>query len=45
MYAPVALRFLVYGIALPPVAQAYVDAILALPAIAEWRAAAALESD
>ncbi|MHB1992964.1 glutathione S-transferase family protein [Metallibacterium scheffleri] len=45
MYAPVALRFLVYGIALPPVAQAYVDAILALPAIGEWRAAAALETD
>lgn len=45
MYAPVVLRFVVYGIALPSAAQAYVDAILALPAIAEWRAAAALEND
>jgi glutathione S-transferase len=45
MYAPVALRFEVYGIELPAPARAYVDAILALPAIAEWRAAAEQERD
>lgn len=45
MYAPVALRFEVYGIELPAPARAYVDAILALPAITEWRVAAEQERD
>lgn len=45
MYAPVALRFETYGIALPAMARAYVDTILSMPAIAEWRAAAAQEND
>ena len=45
MYAPVALRFEVYGIRLPALARAYVDAILALPAIGDWRRAAELERD
>ena len=45
MYAPVALRFEVYGIRLPAPARAYVDAILALPAIGDWRRAAELERD
>ena len=43
MYAPVALRFVAYGIALTEEAQAYVEAITALPAVIEWRAAAEAE--
>ena len=43
MYAPVALRFVAYGIALTAEAQAYVEAITALPAVIEWRAAAEAE--
>ena len=41
MYAPVATRFRSYGVALPPAAQAYADALLALPALREWAAAGA----
>jgi len=40
MYAPVATRFVTYGVALDAVSQAYVDAILAMPAMKEWIAAA-----
>ena len=36
MYAPVVLRFMTYGVGLPPPAHAYADAILALPALAQW---------
>lgn len=36
MYAPVALRFVAYGVALDAQAQAYADALLALPALQEW---------
>jgi len=43
MYAPVATRFRTYGVKLEPVCQAYVDAIMALPAMIEWVAAAKLE--
>jgi glutathione S-transferase len=43
MYAPVATRFRTYGVALKPVCAAYVDAIMALPAMGEWIAAARLE--
>lgn len=42
-YAPVATRFVTYGIPLSGVAQAYVDTILALPAMQEWIAAAKVE--
>ena len=45
MYAPVALRFVVYGVALTAEAQAYVEAITALPAVIEWRAAAETERE
>ena len=45
MFAPVALRFITYGVALTPPAQAYVDAIAALPAIQEWIAAARTETE
>ena len=44
-YAPVATRFLTYGVALPPVAKRYVDAVLALPAVREWSAAGRAEPE
>ena len=43
MYAPVASRFRTYAVALPPDAQAYRDALLGLPAMQEWTAAARAE--
>ena len=39
MFAPVVTRFTTYGVDLPPVAQAYCDAVLALPAVRAWYAA------
>jgi glutathione S-transferase len=43
MFAPEAIRLAGAGIALPPLAQSYVETVLALPAIAEWQDAAAAE--
>ena len=43
MYAPVVSRLHTYGVAVGPAAQAYMDAMMALPAWAEWRAAALQE--
>ena len=43
MYAPVVLRFRTYEVELPPVCRAYADAMLALPAMQEWLAAAERE--
>ncbi len=43
MYAPVATRFDTYHISLEAKEQAYVDAVLSLPAMQEWRAAAKAE--
>lgn len=43
-YAPVVTRFLTYGVALDTVAQTYVEAMMCLPAMREWCAAAAVES-
>ena len=43
MYAPVATRFVTYGVALPGAAERYRDALLALPPMQEWADAAALE--
>jgi glutathione S-transferase len=43
MYAPVVTRFNTYGVALEGLARAYADAILALPPMREWFAAAAAE--
>jgi glutathione S-transferase len=40
MYAPVVTRFRTYRIALEEMAQAYADAVWALPAMQEWAAAA-----
>lgn len=44
IYAPVATRFTTYGVELAPVCQAYVEAIWALPAMQEWKAAAEKET-
>jgi glutathione S-transferase len=43
MYAPVATRFRSYGVPVDGDARAYADALLALAAMTEWYAAAALE--
>ena len=45
MYAPVASRFVTYGVALDAVSQAWVEALLALPAMREWLQAAAAETE
>ena len=45
MYAPVVLRFRTYEVELPQDCRAYADAILALPAIADWIAAADVETE
>lgn len=44
MFAPVLVRFAGYGVPLDATAQAYDDAIRALPAFAEWHAAALAET-
>lgn len=43
MYAPVVSRLHTYGIEVGPVSSAYMTAVMALPAWAEWRAAALQE--
>ncbi|MBS0589761.1 MAG: glutathione S-transferase family protein [Proteobacteria bacterium] len=43
MYAPVALRFISYSVELDAVERAWVDTMLALPAMREWLAEAATE--
>ncbi len=43
MYAPVAFRFHTYGVELPPLAAAYRNTLLALPAMQEWAAGARAE--
>ncbi|OWW18816.1 glutathione S-transferase family protein [Noviherbaspirillum denitrificans] len=35
-YAPVVMRFRTYGVWLPPALQAYVDRVVAHPAVAKW---------
>lgn len=45
MYAPIVLRFRTYEVELPAVCRAYADAILALPAMQEWMAAALAETE
>jgi glutathione S-transferase len=44
MYAPVATRFVSYGIDVDPVSAAYVEAIYALPAFKDWQQAALEET-
>jgi glutathione S-transferase len=43
MYAPVTRRFVTYGVPLDEICGAYVEAVTALPAMAEWIAAARTE--
>ncbi len=45
MFAPVASRFTTYAVGLDPVSQAYVDAVLARPAMQAWYAAARAEPE
>ena len=45
MFAPVATRFVTYGVALPPVCQHYVDTLIALPAMRLWYADARAERE
>ena len=45
MFAPIVWRFHVYNVALPPVAAAYRDAMLAHPAMLEWYAAGIQETE
>jgi glutathione S-transferase len=45
MYAPVVLRFRTYEVELPADCRAYADAVLALPALREWIAAAERETE
>ena len=45
MYAPVVLRFRTYEVELPPACRAYADAMLELPAMREWIAAAERETE
>lgn len=45
MYAPVTSRFVTYAIALPPACAAYVAQLQSLPAMIEWNAAAAAETE
>jgi glutathione S-transferase len=44
MWAPMASRFRTYSVALAPDAQAYADAVLAHPLVAEWVAGAEAEA-
>jgi glutathione S-transferase len=44
MYAPVVSRFVTYDIAVGPIARAYMDAVMSLPAWSEWRARAIEET-
>jgi len=45
MYAPIVLRFRTYEVELPPACRAYADAMLGLPAMREWIAAAERETE
>jgi glutathione S-transferase len=45
MFAPVATRFLTYGVAISPEAAAYCDTIMQWPPMQDWIAAARVEPD
>ena len=45
MFAPVATRFVTYGVKLPPVCHRYVDTLIALPAMQLWYADARAERE
>jgi glutathione S-transferase len=44
MYAPVVHRFRTYAIKVAPLAQAYMETVMALPAFAEWTKAGLAET-
>ena len=44
-YAPVVTRFQTYAVKLPPLAQAYCDAVLSLAAVREWMEGARRETE
>jgi glutathione S-transferase len=44
MYAPVVFRFLTYHVDLPEESRRWVEAMIALPAMQEWREAAIAEA-
>ncbi|MGF1641799.1 MAG: glutathione S-transferase C-terminal domain-containing protein, partial [Rhodospirillales bacterium] len=43
-FAPVVTRFRTYGVGLDPVCTAYVDRVMAWPAVTDWCEAARAES-
>jgi glutathione S-transferase len=45
MFAPVAFRFASYGVALEPLEREYAEALRATPALREWAAASARETE
>jgi glutathione S-transferase len=45
MYAPVIWRFLTHAVKLPEASQEWVESMLALPAMREWRAGALAEAE
>jgi glutathione S-transferase len=45
MYAPVVMRFRTYAVAIPAELKAYYEAMLALPALQDWMAASAKETE
>lgn len=45
MFAPVGLRFLTYGVAVPTASAAWIEALVTLPAMAEWLREARAESE
>jgi glutathione S-transferase len=45
MYAPVVSRFTTYGVEVPPIVQAYMERVMALPAMRDWGAASQKEVD
>ena len=45
MYAPIALRFQTYDVALDGAVRAYADALLAMPEMVEWQRDAAAETE
>ena len=44
-YAPVVMRLRTYGVSLAPALQAYVDRVVAHPAVAQWISEALVETD
>jgi glutathione S-transferase len=43
MYAPVVSRFETFGVEVPATVRAYMDRVLALPAMQEWKVVAQKE--